>query len=134
MAAPKEELVDVHEIGEKMADSIVTYFDNEEVRALMERLRETGVNLTYTGTRVRVEAGANAFAGKKIVLTGKLEQLTRQEASAQIEALGGKLSGSVSKKTDLLIAGEEAGSKLDKALELKVAIWDEARLVEELNK
>ncbi|MBD8016641.1 NAD-dependent DNA ligase LigA [Planococcus wigleyi] len=134
MAASKEELVEIHEIGEKMADSIVTYFDNEEVRALMERLRETGVNLTYTGTRIRVEAGANAFAGKKIVLTGKLEQMTRQEASAQIEALGGKLSGSVSKKTDLLIAGEEAGSKLDKALELKVAIWDEERLIEELNK
>ena len=134
MEATKEELVEIHEIGEKMADSIVAYLDNEEVRALMERLRETGVNLTYTGPRVRVEAGANAFAGKKIVLTGKLEQMTRQEASAQIEALGGKLSGSVSKKTDLLIAGEEAGSKLDKALELKVDIWDEERLVAELNK
>ncbi|MGB6407869.1 MAG: NAD-dependent DNA ligase LigA, partial [Planococcus donghaensis] len=132
--ATKEELIEVHEIGDKMADSIVMYFDNEEVRALVERLREANVNLSYTGTRVRVEEGANAFAGKKIVLTGKLEQMTRQEASAQIEALGGKLTGSVSKKTDLLIAGEEAGSKLDKARELKVEIWDEERLVEELNK
>ncbi|ANU24010.1 NAD-dependent DNA ligase LigA [Planococcus donghaensis] len=132
--ATKEELIEIHEIGDKMADSIVMYFDNEEVRALVERLREANVNLSYTGTRVRVEEGANAFAGKKIVLTGKLEQMTRQEASAQIEALGGKLTGSVSKKTDLLIAGEEAGSKLDKARELKVEIWDEQRLVEELNK
>ncbi|AIY04713.1 DNA ligase [Planococcus sp. PAMC 21323] len=134
IAASKEELVEIHEIGDKMADSIVMYFDNEEVRALVERLRKADVNLSYTGTRVRIEEGANAFAGKKIVLTGKLEQMTRQEASAQIEALGGKLTGSVSKKTDLLIAGEEAGSKLDKARELKVEIWDEQRLVEELNK
>ncbi|ANU12378.1 NAD-dependent DNA ligase LigA [Planococcus halocryophilus] len=134
IAATKEELVEIHEIGDKMADSIVMYFDNEEVRALVERLSEANVNLSYTGIRVRVEEGANAFAGKKIVLTGKLEQMTRQEASAQIEALGGKLTGSVSKKTDLLIAGEEAGSKLDKARELKVVIWDEQRLVEELNK
>ncbi len=134
IAATKEDLLAIHEIGDKMADSIVTYFDNEEVRDLVERLRKADVNLTYTGTRVRIEEGANAFAGKKIVLTGKLAQLTRQEASAQIEALGGKLSGSVSKKTDLLIAGEDAGSKLDKARELKVEIWDESRLVEELNK
>jgi DNA ligase (NAD+) len=118
----------------KMADSIVAYFDAEEVQQLMERLAEANVNLTYTGTRVIVEAGANAFAGKKIVLTGKLEQLTRGEAQERIEALGGKVSGSVSKKTDLVIAGEEAGSKLEKALELKVDVWDEERLLEELNK
>ena len=134
MEAAKEELVEIHEIGEKMADSIVAYFDTEEVRQLMERLAEANVNLTYTGIRVMVEAGANAFAGKKIVLTGKLEQLTRGEAQQRIEALGGKVSGSVSKKTDLVIAGEEAGSKLEKALELKVDVWDEERLLEELSK
>ena len=83
---------------------------------------------------MQVEAGANAFAGKKIVLTGKLEQLTRSEATERIEAMGGKLSGSVSKKTDLLIAGEDAGSKLDKALDLKVEVWNEQQLIEELNK
>lgn len=134
MEAIKEELVEIHEIGEKMADSIVAYFDAEEVQQLMERLAEANVNLTYTGTRVIVEAGSNAFAGKKIVLTGKLEQLTRGEAQERIEALGGKVSGSVSKKTDLVIAGEEAGSKLEKALELKVDVWDEERLLEELSK
>ncbi|WKA59532.1 NAD-dependent DNA ligase LigA [Planococcus shenhongbingii] len=134
MAATFEELVGIHEIGEKMADSVVSYFETEEVQQLMKRLAETNVNLTYTGSRIRVEEGANAFAGKKIVLTGKLEKLTRGEAQAQIEALGGKVSGSVSKKTDLVIAGEEAGSKLVKAIELKVDVWNEERLIEELSK
>ncbi|WP_422122620.1 NAD-dependent DNA ligase LigA [Planococcus sp. X10-3] len=134
MAATFEELMAIHEIGDKMADSIVTYFDNEEVRALVERLANENVNLTYTGKRIQVEAGSNAFAGKKIVLTGKLGQLTRSEATERIEAMGGKMSGSVSKKTDLLIAGEEAGSKLDKATDLKIEIWNEQQLIEELNK
>ncbi|KYG71067.1 NAD-dependent DNA ligase LigA [Planococcus maritimus] len=131
--ASLEELIAIHEIGDKMADAVVTYFEKEEVLALVERLRERGVNLSYTGTIVRVEEGANAFAGKKIVLTGKLENMTRQEAGARIEALGGKLTGSVSKKTDLLIAGEEAGSKLDKAQDLGVEVWNEERLLMELN-
>lgn len=134
MDATLEELIAIHEIGDKMADSIVTYFDSEEVVALVERLADKNVNLRYTGKRVQVEAGSNAFAGKKIVLTGKLEQLTRSEATERIEAMGGKLSGSVSKKTDLLIAGEDAGSKLDKATELKIEIWNEEKLIEELNK
>ncbi|ANU18809.1 DNA ligase (NAD(+)) LigA [Planococcus plakortidis] len=133
MKASLEELIAIHEIGDKMADAVVTYFEKEEVAALVERLRERGVNLSYTGTIVRVEEGANAFAGKKIVLTGKLENMTRQEAGARIEALGGKLTGSVSKKTDLLIAGEEAGSKLDKAQDLGVEVWNEERLLMELN-
>ncbi|MGM0899087.1 MAG: NAD-dependent DNA ligase LigA [Bacillota bacterium] len=133
MQANLEELIAIHEIGDKMADAVVTYFEKEEVAALVERLRERGVNLSYTGTIVRVEEGANAFAGKKIVLTGKLENMTRQEAGARIEALGGKLTGSVSKKTDLLIAGEEAGSKLDKAQDLGVEVWNEERLLMELN-
>lgn len=132
--AEVEELVTIFEIGDKVADSVVTYFDNEEVHGLMERLAAADVNLTYTGTKVRVEAGANAFAGKKIVLTGKLEQLTRGEAGERIEALGGKVTGSVSKNTDLLIAGEDAGSKLAKATELGVEVWNEERLLEELNK
>lgn len=134
MQAAREDLIGIHEIGEKMADSIVSYFETEEVQQLMERLAAADVNLTYTGPRIRVEEGANSFAGKKIVLTGKLEQLTRGEAQARIEALGGQVSGSVSKKTDLVIAGEEAGSKLAKAMELKIDVWDEERLLEELNK
>lgn len=134
MEASREELTSIHEIGDKMADAIVTYFESEEVRALVERLANENVNLSYTGKRVQVEAGANAFASKKIVLTGKLQQLTRSEATERIEAMGGKLSSSVSKKTDLLIAGEEAGSKMDKAMELKIEIWNEQQLIEELNK
>ncbi|UZW67913.1 hypothetical protein OC195_02130 [Priestia flexa] len=83
---------------------------------------------------VNVEESDSVFAGKTIVLTGKLEELGRSEAKAEIEALGGKVTGSVSKKTDLVIAGEDAGSKLAKANELGIEVWDEARLLIELNK
>ena len=88
--------------------------------------------MTYKGKKVQVEIGANPFAGKTIVLTGKLEQLTRNEAKAKIEELGGIVTGSVSKKTDLVIAGADAGSKLTKATELGIEIWDENRLIEQL--
>lgn len=80
---------------------------------------------------MQIEAGANPFAGKTIVLTGKLSQLTRNEAKAKIEELGGIVSGSVSKKTDLVIVGEDAGSKLEKAESLGIEIWDEQRLIEQ---
>ena len=132
MAAQVEELTAIHEIGDKMADSIVSYFANEEVQTLIARLKDVGVNMTYKGKKVVVEAGANPFAGKTIVLTGKLAQLTRSEAKAKIEELGGSVAGSVSKKTDLVIAGEDAGSKLEKAQSLGIEIWDENRLIENL--
>ncbi|MEO4055600.1 NAD-dependent DNA ligase LigA [Solibacillus sp. CAU 1738] len=132
MQAKKEELTAIHEIGEKMADSVVAYFENEEVQLLITRLADVGINMTYKGKKIQVEAGANPFAGKTIVLTGKLEQLTRNEAKAKIEELGGIVTGSVSKKTDLVIAGEDAGSKLDKAQSLGIEIWDENRLIEQL--
>jgi DNA ligase (NAD+) len=118
-----------------MADAIVAYFTQEEVQELIHELKEYGVNLTYKGPKlVSVENVDSVFAGKTVVLTGKLEQLSRNEAKAQIEALGGKVTGSVSKKTDLVVAGEEAGSKLTKANELEIEVWDEARLLTELNK
>ncbi|HWL12457.1 MAG TPA: NAD-dependent DNA ligase LigA [Ureibacillus sp.] len=132
MAASEEEIKAIHEIGDKMADSIATYFASDEVKELIGRLKEVGVNLTYKGKKVQVEAGENPFAGKTIVLTGKLSQLTRNEAKAKIEELGGTVTGSVSKKTDLVIAGEDAGSKLTKAAELGIEVWDENRLVEQL--
>lgn len=89
--------------------------------------------MEYTGPLpVAVEETDSAFAGKTIVLTGKLEQLSRNEAKEQIELLGGKITGSVSKKTDLVIAGEDAGSKLTKAEQLGIEVWDEERLMEEL--
>lgn len=133
--ATYDELVAINEIGAKMADAIVAYFTQEEVQELIHELKEYGVNLTYKGPKlVSVENVDSVFAGKTVVLTGKLEQLSRNEAKAQIEALGGKVTGSVSKKTDLVVAGEEAGSKLTKAKELEIEVWDEARLLTELNK
>ncbi len=132
MEATEEQLTAIFEIGEKMADSVVTYFQQDEVKELITRLKDVGVNMTYKGKKVQVEIGENPFAGKTIVLTGKLSQLTRNEAKAKIEELGGTVTGSVSKKTDLVIAGEDAGSKLTKAQELGIEVWDENRLVEQL--
>ncbi|MBQ0140601.1 MAG: NAD-dependent DNA ligase LigA [Kurthia sp.] len=132
--AEKFELLNIDGLGEKIADSILAYFNKQEVRDLIERLRGLNVNLYYTGKKVNTEDIDSVFNGKVIVLTGKLSQLKRQEAQAKIEELGGKVTGSVSKKTDLVIAGEEAGSKLAKAEQLGVEVWDEARLVEELSK
>ncbi|KIL48167.1 NAD-dependent DNA ligase LigA [Jeotgalibacillus soli] len=132
--ASVEELLQIHEIGDKMAASIVLYFDNEDVRELLAELKEVGVNLTYKGPRLQKVTDTNSpLYGKIIVLTGKLVQLTRNDAKEKIESLGGKVTGSVSKKTDLLIAGEDAGSKLSKAQELGIEIWDENRLLEEIS-
>ena len=130
--AELESLTEIHEIGDKMAQSIVEYFANEEVQTLLARLADVSINMTYKGKKVVVEAGSNPFAGKTIVLTGKLTQLTRNEAKAKIEALGGNVAGSVSKKTDLVIAGEDAGSKLEKAQSLNLEIWDENQLIDHL--
>lgn len=133
--ASREELTSINEIGDKMADSIVAYFELEEVHALLNELEAAGVNLAYKGARaVPVEEIDSFFAGKTVVLTGKLHQLTRNEAKEKLEALGANVAGSVSKKTDLVVAGEDAGSKLDKAESLGVLVWDEERLIEELKK
>lgn len=132
--ASYEELVAINEIGDKMADAVVTYFDQPEVLQLVEELASFGVNMTYKGPKpVKTEDIDSYFAGKTIVLTGKLEQLSRNEAKVQIEQLGGKVTGSVSKKTDLVIAGEEAGSKLTKAQELGIEVWNENRMLQELS-
>ncbi len=130
----REELTAINEIGEKMADSIVTYFELEEVEALIQELETVGVNLTYKGAKPFLETTDSIFAGKTIVLTGKLVQLTRNEAKEKLEALGANVAGSVSKKTDIVIAGEDAGSKLAKAESLGITVWDEEKLIEELTK
>ncbi|MCA1064331.1 NAD-dependent DNA ligase LigA [Rossellomorea aquimaris] len=131
----KEELTNVNEIGDKMADAIVAYFENEEVKELIQELKDAGVNLEYKGPKpVAASEVDSYFAGKTIVLTGKIERLSRNEAKEKIEMLGGKVTGSVSKKTDLVIAGEDAGSKLAKANELNIEVWDEDKLMEELNR
>jgi DNA ligase (NAD+) len=131
--ATPDQLITIHEIGDKMADSVVRYFDNEEVQDLIKRLEDLGVNLAYTGKKVDLSNLNHVLTGKTVVLTGKLEQLTRQEAKEKIELVGGTVAGSVSKKTDIVIAGEDAGSKLDKAQTLGIPVWDENRLIEELN-
>ncbi len=134
-SATREELTGINEIGDKMADSIVTYFELEEVAALLQELEIAGVNFIYKGAKlVSLEEMDSIFAGKTIVLTGKLVQLTRNEAKEKLEALGANIAGSVSKKTDIVIAGVEAGSKLDKAESLGITVWDEEKLIEELNK
>ncbi|HAQ08246.1 MAG TPA: DNA ligase, partial [Bacillus bacterium] len=117
------------------AESIVMYFESDEVKELVSELRAVGVNMEYKGPRpVSAEESDSFFAGKTVVLTGKLEQLSRNEAKEKIEALGGNVAGSVSKKTDLVIAGEDAGSKLTKAESLGIEVWNEERMLEELNK
>ncbi|MFD1708214.1 NAD-dependent DNA ligase LigA [Siminovitchia sediminis] len=134
MTASREDLVNIPEIGEKMSDAIVTYFDNDEVEELISELKSAGVNMAYKGPKVSEVADTESvFTNKTIVLTGKLEKLTRNDAKEKIEILGGHVAGSVSKKTDLVIAGTDAGSKLKKAQELNIEIWDEDKLLEELN-
>lgn len=132
-AASFEELIEIDEIGEKMASSIVHYFENEEVNQLISKLQELGVNTNYLGPKRETVNIGGLFKDKTVVLTGKMSQLTRSEAKEKIESLGGKVTGSVSKNTDLLIAGEDAGSKLTRAEELGTEIWDEQQFIEEIS-
>ncbi|PAD15219.1 NAD-dependent DNA ligase LigA [Shouchella clausii] len=126
-----EQLLAVNEIGEKMADSIVSYFQKPEVGTLLEKLANAGVNMTYTGPKkAAIAEEAGVFAGKTVVLTGKLSQWTRKEAQEKIEALGGTVTGSVSKKTDLVVAGEDAGSKQKKAQNIGIEIWTEEQFTQ----
>ncbi|MDQ3820092.1 MAG: NAD-dependent DNA ligase LigA [Acidobacteriota bacterium] len=123
-----EEIDDIHEIGMTVAQSVRDWFDDAGNLYLTERLREAGVRTEMEGGASRVED--EAFAGKQFVLTGKLETLTRDEARALIEARGGRVTSTVSKKTDYVVAGEEAGSKLEKAQALGLRVIDEAGLKE----
>ncbi|PEB02794.1 NAD-dependent DNA ligase LigA [Bacillus cereus] len=133
--ATEEELKAINEIGEKMAQSVVTYFDNEDVLELLQQFKEYGVNMTYKGIKIAdLQNVESYFAGKTVVLTGKLEVMGRSEAKKKIEALGGKVTGSVSKSTDLVVAGEAAGSKLAQAEKQNVEVWNEERFLQELNK
>ncbi len=129
--ATEEELTNIDEIGSKMADSVVKFFAQEEVQTLIASLKNHGLHMEYKGPQV-VKESESVFFGKTIVLTGKLTQLTRSEAKKEIEARGGKVTGSVSKSTDIVIAGEAAGSKLTKAEELGITVWNEEQLVVEL--
>lgn len=128
--ATKEEVSSIFSIGETIADSVVNYFDNKEVLELLDEFETAGVNLTYLGkTSAELSEVTSIFKDKTVVLTGKLTHFNRDEAKAIIENQGGKVTGSVSKKTDLVIAGEEAGSKLTKAQSLGIDIWTEEQFV-----
>ncbi|MCO7175410.1 NAD-dependent DNA ligase LigA [Sporolactobacillus kofuensis] len=132
-AAEMDALLAVDEIGEKMAESLIAYFSKSEVRALISELKAAGVNMTYLGPDPEIAAHSDSFfSGKTVVLTGKLTLMTRNEAKEEIERRGGKVTGSVSASTDLVVAGEAAGSKLKKAQTLQIEVWDEARFVETL--
>ncbi|WP_062515516.1 NAD-dependent DNA ligase LigA [Halobacillus sp. KGW1] len=127
IAADVETLEQVPEIGSKMADSIASYFHEPHVIELIDDLKELGLNMEYLGAKKSDQPADSPFAGKTIVLTGKMEHYSRSEAKKLVEELGGSVTGSVSKKTDLLIAGEDAGSKYTKASDLGIEIWDEAQ-------
>ncbi len=123
--ADPEEVASIESLGGVIAKSLQTYFATEGSEILLRELREAGVNLNYKGQTVVVDA---ALSGLTVVLTGKLERLKRSEAKSKLESLGAKVTGSVSKKTDLVVAGAEAGSKLQKAQELGIEVRDEAWL------
>lgn len=129
-----DELIAVDEIGEKMADSIVQYFSEDEVQDLIKALNELGVGMTYLGPTKDEQTEDTVFTDKTVVLTGKMEHYTRNEAKEMIEQMGGSVTGSVSKNTDILIAGEDAGSKYDRAEKLGITIWNEEELINALNK
>lgn len=131
--AKAEDILNLHTMGETIANSLTTYFANDEVHELLAELKAAGVNLRYLGvTQAQLASVESPFKDKTIVLTGKLTTYTRDEAKAKIESLGGKVTGSVSKKTDLVIAGADAGSKLTKAQSLGIEVWSEEQMVEAL--
>ena len=123
--ANPEEVASIESLGSVIAQSLQSYFETEGAKILLRELKELGVNLDYKGQVVAADA---ALSGLTVVLTGKLERLTRSEAKSKLENLGAKVTGSVSKKTDLVVAGADAGSKLQKAQELGIEIRDEAWL------
>ena len=125
MSATAEELMAVDEIGPQVSQSVRAFFDNPENRRNIERMLKAGVKIETEGA-----AAQEPLAGETFVLTGALESMTRSQARARIEALGGKVSSSVSRKTSYVVAGKDPGSKLDKAKELGVRILDEKGLIE----
>ena len=124
-AADPERISSIDSLGMVVAESLKSYFAQEGSKRLLQELKEAGVNMAYLGEKVAADA---ALSGMTVVLTGKLERLTRSEAKAKLESLGAKVTGSVSKKTDLVVAGSDAGSKLTKAQELGIQVEDEAWL------
>lgn len=129
----EEELLEIHDIGDKLVTSLITYLNNEDIIALIDKLRAKNVNMKYKGIRTSEIESDSEFNGLTVVLTGKLHNMTRTEASKWLEAQGAKTTSSVTKNTDLVIAGEDAGSKLTKAEKLGTEIWSEADFIQKQN-
>lgn len=125
MNASSEELEQIKDIGSTLSSNISNYFDNPKNRILIHELKDIGINMEYKGLKIIQD---EAFTNKKFVLTGTISFLSRDELKKIIEDRGGEVSGSVSKKTDVVIAGENPGSKYDKAKSLNIPIWDEVSL------
>ena len=132
MQATFDDFKGIAEIGDVIANSILHYFTQEANVQLINELKALGLNMSYTGVKVSTANEANEFYGKTVVLTGTLATLSRKEAGVKLEALGAKVSGSVSAKTDFLVAGEKSGSKLKKAQELGVTVIDEEMMLKML--
>ncbi|MFQ9706374.1 MAG: NAD-dependent DNA ligase LigA [Limosilactobacillus pontis] len=126
MTASADEVAAVDGIGPIIGESVHTYFANPQVVMLIDELRDAGINFAYQGAAAAV-AEESDWNGRRVVLTGKLEEMTRSDAKQWLEDHGAKVTGSVSKKTDIVIAGTAAGSKLTKAQDLGITVWDEAR-------
>jgi DNA ligase (NAD+) len=133
MDAPLDELLQVNDVGPVVAQSIRQFFDQPHNREVVEQLRACGIRWPENAGAAAIDA-SGPFAGKTVVLTGTLSSMSRDDAKDRLEAFGAKVSGSVSKKTDFVVAGAEAGSKLDKAQELGVAVLTEAEFLSYLNR
>ncbi|MBE6152124.1 MAG: NAD-dependent DNA ligase LigA [Firmicutes bacterium] len=124
-----EDLISIKDIGEVIAESVCEYFKNEDSINLISKLKDLGLNMNYLGKKVEDNL---LFSGKTFVLTGSLESITRNEAKEKIESLGGKTTDSVTSKTDVVIVGDNPGSKYDKALKLGIEIWNEEEFLEKV--
>ena len=130
MNATKEELISIFEIGDVIADSIIEYFKDPKNIELINFMKEEGFNLSQEGKKI---VDDHFFSDKTVVLTGRLTHLTRDEASQKLVKLGAKITSSVSKRTDYVVAGEDAGSKLKRANELGITVLNEEELLNKLN-
>lgn len=131
MEASAPEIAEIDTMGMIIADSVVTYFSMPQSKALIQQLKQAGVNMDYLGVSdEQLENSASFFNGKRVVLTGKLQEITRPDATEWLENQGASVSSSVSKKTDIVVVGQDPGSKYDKAKDLGIEIWDETRFRE----
>ena len=128
IAVSEEDLLEINDVGPVAASNIVKFFKNEKNMQMIEKLRQKGINFNYLGSTSI--ASNSFFSGKRVVLTGGLNSMARNEATRILEDLGAKVTSSVSRSTDIVIAGSDAGSKLDKARELNIKVIDEATFLE----